>query len=304
MAGKINKILVACIFAFSLVLVCSIAMAASQPAKIVGTNVNIRTAPNTSSSVVTKLSNSEVSIIKQTGSWYEISFSGKTGWVSGRYIKVLLTTNGKINANGVNFRATAGTKGKIIDSLSKGTSVEILNASSAGWYKVKVGLKVGYIVDRCVTSTKTAVKASNTAVKTSRSTTAETVDVSDDSAISKLIAYAKKFVGVRYVYGGMSPSGFDCSGFVGYVYQNFGIKLNRSAASMYSNGARISKSALAAGDILFFDASSRGAAGSIDHVGLYLGNNIFIHASTSNKKVVIEHLTDYYGTYIGAKRVM
>ncbi|HEY5583760.1 MAG TPA: NlpC/P60 family protein [Ruminiclostridium sp.] len=295
MAGKINKILVACIFAFSLVLVCSVAMAASQPAKIVGTKVNIRTGPNTSSSVITKLSNSMVSIIDKSSSWYKISFSGKTGWVSSSYIHVL-STNGKINADGVNLRVSAGTTGKIIESLSKGTSVEILNTSS-GWHKVKVGSKVGYIVARCVTSTNTAVKAS-------RSTTAETVDVSDDSAISNIIAYAKKFVGVRYVYGGMSTSGFDCSGFVGYVYKNFGIKLNRSAADMYSNGARVSKSALAAGDILFFDASSRGKSGSIDHVGIYLGNNTFIHASTSNKKVIIQPLSEYHGTYIGAKRVM
>lgn len=298
MTGKISKILVACIFAFSLVLVCSVAMAASQPGQIVGTKVNIRTSPNTTSSVITKLSNSRVSIVDKSSDWYKISFNGKTGWVSSDYIKVL-TVKGKINANGVNFRSSADTSGKIIDSLSKGTSVEILDTRS-GWHKVKVGSKVGYVVTKFVSTT-------NTSVNTSRSTTVETLKVSDDSddsAMGKVLAYAKKFVGVRYVYGGKSPSGFDCSGFVGYVYKNFDIKLNSSAASMYSNGTRVSKSALSAGDILFFDASSRGKSGSIDHVGIYLGNNMFIHASTSNRKVIIQSLSEYQGTYIGAKRVM
>lgn len=298
MAGKINKILVACIFAFSLVLVCSVAMAATQSAQIVGTKVNIRTSPNTSSSVITKLSNSRVSIVDMSSGWYKISFSGKTGWVSSDYIKVL-TTKGSINANGVNFRESASTTGKIIDSLGKGTSVEILDTRS-GWHKVKVGSKEGYVVTKFVTTT-------NASAKTSRSTTAETLTVSedsDDSAVGKLIAYAKKYVGVRYVYGGKSPSGFDCSGFVGYVYKNFGIKLNSSSAGMYSNGTRVSKSALSAGDILFFDAASRGKSGSIDHVGIYLGNNKFIHASTSNRKVIIQSLSEYQGTYLGAKRVM
>jgi len=276
-------------------------MAATQSAQIVGTKVNIRTSPNTSSSVITELSNSRVSIVDKSSDWYKISFSGKTGWVSSDYIKVL-TTKGSINANGVNFRESANTTGKVINSLGKGTSVEILDTRS-GWHKIKVGSKVGYVVEKFITTTNTT----NASAETSRSTTAETLIVSDDSddtAVGKLIAYAKEYVGVHYVYGGKSPSGFDCSGFVGYVYKNFDIKLNSSAASMYSNGTRVSKSTLSAGDILFFDASSRGKSGSIDHVGIYLGNNTFIHASTSNRKVIIQSLSEYRGTYIGAKRVM
>ncbi|HEX2927103.1 MAG TPA: C40 family peptidase, partial [Ruminiclostridium sp.] len=105
-------------------------------------------------------------------------------------------------------------------------------------------------------------------------------------------------------YGGKSPSGFDCSGFVGYVFKNFGVSLNSSSASMYSNGIKVSKTNLKAGDLLFFDASSRKSAGAIDHVGIYLGGNQFIHASTSNGKVLVQSLSGYQGTYIGAKRVI
>lgn len=297
MSGKISKVLVGCIFAFSLVLLASVAMAASQPAQIAGTKVNVRTSPDTSSSVITQLSNSRVSIVDKSNDWYKISFNGKTGWVSSDYVKVI-ATNGKINANGVNFRETASTEGKIIDSLSKGTSLVVLDTLS-GWHKVKVGTKVGYVANNFVTATSTEV--------TSRSTTVATFsdeELADDSSESDLVSYAKKFVGVRYVYGGKSPNGFDCSGFVGYVFKKFGIKLNSSAAGMYSDGVKVSKSALKAGDLLFFDASSRKASGAIDHVGIYIGGGMFIHASTSNKQVVIQKLSTYYGKYIGAKRVM
>ncbi len=300
MSGKISKILVGCIFAFSLVLICSVAMAAAQPAKIVGTQVNVREEPNTSSGIITKLSNARVSIVDKSDDWYKISFDGKTGWVSSDYIKVL-TAKGKINANGVNFRETASTSGKVIDSLGEGTSVEILDTLS-GWHKVKVDSKVGYVATKFVTATSTEQMSSRSTTATTIET--EDTDASDASDGNEVVAYAKKFVGVRYVYGGKSPKGFDCSGFVGYVFKNFGIKLNSSAASMYSDGVKVSKSALKAGDILFFDASSRKASGAIDHVGIYIGGGKFIHASTSNKQVIIQTLSEYRGKYIGAKRVM
>ncbi|EPR13166.1 NlpC/P60 family protein [Ruminiclostridium papyrosolvens] len=296
MTGKITKVLVGCIFAFSLVLVCSAAMAASQSAQIQGTGVNVRKDPNTSASVITKLSNKRVSVLDKSSGWYKISFDGKTGWVSDDYIKVI-TTKGSINANGVNFRESASTSSKVISSLKKGTDVQILDTLTE-WHKIKVGSKVGYVSKKFVSS------AANS-TKTSRSTEAATfVSDEDDSLVGRVIAYAKKFIGVRYVYGGKSPSGFDCSGYVGYVYKNFGVSLNSSASSMYSNGTRVSKTALRAGDLLFFDASSRKSAGAIDHVGIYLGNNQFIHASTSNGKVLIQSLSEYRGTYIGAKRVI
>lgn len=297
---KNSKIFTGCILTLSLSFITTVAMAAMQPAQIIGTKVNVRTLPDTSSRIVTKSSNSKVSIIDKSTDWYKISFNGKIGWVNNAYIKVL-TIKGKVNANGVNFRQSASTSGKIINSLNKGADVEILNTQS-GWHKVKAGSKIGYIADKFITH-------EGMAVKSSRSTTAvetrmEDIDVTNNSISKKVIAYAKQFNGVPYVYGGNTPSGFDCSGFIGYVFKKFGIKLNRSAADMYSNGARVTKNALKAGDLLFFDASSRKAAGLIDHAGIYLGNDLFIHASSSNGEVKISRLSQYPGTYIGARRVI
>jgi len=300
MTSNINKLLAGCILSFSLVFVSSISMAATQSAKIEGTSVNIRKAPNTSAGIITKLSNSRVSVVEKSSGWYKISFGGKTGWVIDDYIKVL-TTKGSINANGVNFRVSASTTSKVISSLKKGTSVEILDTLK-DWHKVKVGSNVGYVATKFVTSATASVKSSRST--TVANLTTEDVGNSDNSAISKVVAYAKKFVGVKYVYGGMSPNGFDCSGFIGYAFKNIGVNLNRSAESMYSNGIKVSKNALRAGDLLFFDASSRKAAGVIDHAGIYLGGDRFIHASSSNGEVRIQSLSGYGGTFIGAKRVI
>lgn len=123
------------------------------------------------------------------------------------------------------------------------------------------------------------------------------------STEGNIVNFAKKFIGVRYVYGGKSPRGFDCSGFIGYVYENFGINLSRTAQNMYSNGIRVSRDALRAGDILFFDASPRKSSGAVDHAGIYLGNDNFIHASSSIGVVRIQKLSQYKGVFLGAKRV-
>lgn len=298
MIRKINKVIAGYVLAFSLVFVSTSAMAATIPGKIVGTDIKIRKAPNISAGIITKLSNSSVSVVDKSNGWYKISFNKKIGWVNDDYLK-LLTTKGTINANGVNFRVSGSTKGKVISTLKKQTSVEILDTIK-GWNKVKIGSKVGYVASKFVTA-----KNITSTAKASRSMNALALDISNENSVeSKVVNYAKEFVGVNYVYGGNSPHGFDCSGFIGYVYKNFGVNLNRSAEGMYSNGTRVSKSELKAGDLLFFDASSRKASGAIDHAGIYLGGDRFIHASSSNGEVRIQKLSEYRGTYIGAKRVI
>ena len=111
---------------------------------------------------------------------------------------------------------------------------------------------------------------------------------------------ARNFMGVRYVYAGRSPSGFDCSGFTSYVYGLNGLRLPHVAAGQYNMGSSISRSSLESGDLVFFNNG-----GGISHVGIYVGSNQFIHASTS-RGVRIDSLNDsYWGPrYAGARRVM
>jgi cell wall-associated NlpC family hydrolase len=119
----------------------------------------------------------------------------------------------------------------------------------------------------------------------------------------RIAEFALQYEGYKYVYGGESPSaGFDCSGFVYYVYGQFDHSLSRTATTQYANnGESVSKSELQPGDLLFF-----GYSGKIAHVGLYIGNNNFIHACDSSTGVIISSLDSSWGTksWFGAKRIV
>ncbi|MDF2989004.1 MAG: hypothetical protein K0R50_4514, partial [Eubacterium sp.] len=148
MFKKLNKVLAGCVLVISFAFISSLAMAATVPAKISGTDVKVRKAPNTSSGIITKLSNSNVTVIDKSNGWYKVTFNKTTGWVKDDYLK-LISANGIINANGVNFRASPGTGGKLITSLKKNTNVIIVDTTN-GWNKVKIGSKVGYVAARFV----------------------------------------------------------------------------------------------------------------------------------------------------------
>ena len=111
---------------------------------------------------------------------------------------------------------------------------------------------------------------------------------------------AFSMLGVPYVFGGMSPGGFDCSGFVCYVFGKAGISLPRMADSQYDAVTRISRANLRTGDLVFFETYCPGAS----HVGIYVGDGKFIHASSSKGISVAEVFTGYWGArYLGAGRV-
>jgi cell wall-associated NlpC family hydrolase len=113
----------------------------------------------------------------------------------------------------------------------------------------------------------------------------------------RVVDYAKRFRGVRYVYGGTSPrSGFDCSGFVRYVFAHFGVSLAHSSYAQFGDGRRVSRSSLRPGDLVFFDG--------LGHVGIYVGNGRFIHAPHTGTRVRIERLAGWYSAaFDGARRL-
>lgn len=116
----------------------------------------------------------------------------------------------------------------------------------------------------------------------------------------KAAGVAQKYIGVKYVWGGASPKGFDCSGLVGYSFKQSGKTLPRSAAEMYKKGQAVSKSKLQKGDLVFFSTYKKGAS----HVGIYIGNNKFVHASSSNGVKIDSLGSSYYSkAYLGAKRI-
>ena len=116
------------------------------------------------------------------------------------------------------------------------------------------------------------------------------------------------YLGTPYVYGGESPKGFDCSGFTRYVYKQFGYDLPHSATSQWFNsGTYVERADLQPGDLVLFCDPSRSNGKACSHVGVYIGDNEFVHASSgsSGKYVRISSLTEgYYSRYYkGAKRL-
>jgi cell wall-associated NlpC family hydrolase len=111
----------------------------------------------------------------------------------------------------------------------------------------------------------------------------------------------QKLIGIDYDYGGTSTSGFDCSGFTGYVFKKLGLDLPRSSRDQFVIGKKVAREDLRAGDLVFFNTNGK----SVSHVGIYVGNNKFAHSSTS-KGVTITCLSDsyYVDRYLGARRVM
>ena len=123
------------------------------------------------------------------------------------------------------------------------------------------------------------------------------------SSLQDTLERALDLVGIRYRRGGSSPqTGFDCSGYVGHVFrQGLGLVLPRSAREMSRTGEPVAKSELQPGDLVFFNTMRR----AFSHVGIYLGDNLFIHAPRTGGKVRVEDLRDsYWGKrFNGARRV-
>lgn len=219
-----------------------------------------------------------------------------------------------VNSQIINVRQKADKTSEVIKKLTVNTEVTVLSTEN-GWCYVEIDGIKGYISDSLLSSKKQETSRSATTtrntdnIKTtennSNNTTSNTNSATDTSTTqtttsekgNSVVSYAKQFLGCKYVYGGTSPNGFDCSGFTQYVYKNFGINLNRTAAAQYGNGTSVTS--LQPGDLVMFGKSG------INHVGIYIGGNTFIHAANKSRGVTTDTLSSgYYKTnYVGARRI-
>ena len=268
-----------------------------------GSSLRLRSQASTDSQILANLSDgTQVEVLSSAeNGWYQVAFGELSGYVSSDYLQLDQTEGvvaavaaavpaqeeqdqtqyARVTASSLNVRSGAGTGYDKVGSLRCGAVVEILGQAD-GWYQIESG----YI------SAEYTVPAS--------------ADEAASSSLGQQIAdYALQFVGYPYVYGGSSPSGFDCSGFTSYVYRQFGYSLNRSAANQLDNGTPVSMSELQPGDLVLFKKAGTGSKRA-SHVGLYIGGGQFVHASTSTVGVIISNMTDAYYTtgFVGGRRIV
>ena len=224
-----------------------------------------------------------------------------------------------INSETVNVRKEPNTSSKIVKQLTINTKVIVVSTEN-GWACVEINGEKAYISEKLLSSQKQETSRSSTTRRNNQTTTNTSTNTTQtqnnkeqtnttqvatpepapttSSKGNDIVSYAKQFLGCKYVYGGTTTNGFDCSGFTQYVYKNFGISLNRTAAAQYSNGTSVSD--LQAGDLVMFGKSG------INHVGIYIGGNTFIHAANKSRGVTTDTLASgYYKTnYVGARRII
>ena len=277
--------------------------------------LRLRSQASTSSDILSTAHNGDnVVVIRQVGDWYLVNYNLKIGYMHSDYITFKERENielgyGSVDPYLANIRSGPSTSSGLVDQAGSGAKVFIFGFN-CGWYKVKYNGQIGYIRSDLVTLLEKPYCNSGSSSSGSSYSSATGYDDSYSSGSSsssstslgtQIANYGMSFVGYPYVYGGTSPSGFDCSGFVQYIYRQFGYSINRTATAQLANGYYVSYDSLIPGDLVFF-----GSGSSASHVGMYIGGGEFVHAANSRSGVKISSLSEswYAARYIGARRIV
>lgn len=208
---------------------------------------------------------------------------------------------------------TDTTDAKIVDLIEKGKSIlnqrEAARRAAAAAEAARIAAEQR-AAERRAEEQRAAEQAQNSASNNSGTPSAPAASApavqapapapkpvaSSNASGSAVLNYAYQFLGTPYVWGGSTPSGFDCSGFTSYVYRKFGVNLPRVSRSQATVGRKVAYSDLQAGDLVFF------GSGSISHVGIYIGGGNMIHSPRPGKSVEVS--TMKYHNFITARRVL
>lgn len=267
--------------------------------------------------------NDVVTVLGKVGSWYKVSYNLQQGYMHSDYLDVSSVQNvelgyGRVNGTRVNMRSGPGTGYTSYGKANAGELAYIIGFNKQ-WYKVIWNEQICYIRSDYLDLTEipydnadsiktplffadgvsTGLAPSASALKNSNYGTS----AGQSAALrSQIVATAKKYIGVPYVWGGTTTKGFDCSGYVQYVFKAHGITLPRVSRDQYTAGQYVSKADLQPGDLVFFHS---GSGTTISHVGIYIGNGQFIHASSSKGVTISNLYSNYYiQHYYGARKVL
>lgn len=208
---------------------------------------------------------------------------------------------GTVEADALRLRSGASLESSVLTLIPDGAQLT-LDGLEGDWYKTSYNGVTGYVSKDYVVNVTTIEEEAPAA----ESVEEVTVDMLQQEVKQSIVDKACAYIGTRYVYGGCSPSGFDCSGFTMYIYSLFGYTLPHSATSQMSYGTSVEESQLHMGDLVFFRDSSYASSGA-SHVGIYIGNGKFVHAVNSRTPVSIDSIVDggyWDDTYVGARRLV
>ncbi len=279
-----------------------VAFASIGSATVTADSLRMRSEASTSSSTLVQApKGTQVAVEEDAGNgWYKVSYNGQTGFMSGEWLTVSLADGtvvpaaqgtepeqqrGLITASALNVRSGPATTYDKVATLKAGSVVDIVSDPGNGWYEVDGG----YVSSEYVTLVG--------------------ADYEGSSALgASAAAMAKSLLGCRYRSGAAGPSSFDCSGLMYYIYRQLGHPIARGSSSQYYNsGYFVSTDAMQPGDLIFFfDRRFDSSGGTLPttHVGMYVGDGQFIHASTTSYRVQYDSVSGYYAPYIvGAKRI-
>ncbi len=283
--------------------------AGNQSGYVDGDYVCFRSGPSTSNTIINTYNRGkELIITGLSGDWSAVNIDGQSGYIYSQYVKAVNSTQktasasapaaaatpkptatpaptkgtaGYITGNHVRFRSEASMTSRILGELFYGNEVTI-TGTTGDWTAITYDGQAGYVFSTYVAKGSMKAETAATAVPVGVKITGR--EVAD---------FALQYVGYNYRWGGASPStGFDCSGFTSYVYKQFGYELNRVACDQAKNGKHVDNNKLKPGDILCFYSGGS----YIGHVGIYIGDNMFVHAANSSSGVITSSLTGYYAT--------
>lgn len=271
--------------------------AGSTTAVVTAGPLNVRSGPATSYSRVGSLGKGdEITILESLDDWCKISYGDLTGYVFAQYISTDIAAfrsqaesrEGLVLSGPLNVRSGPGTSYARLGSLRVGSTLTV-HSSANGWYYITRGSLTGYVSADYVTLME---------------------EIGSSPVGAAAAALAASLVGSRYVYGAEGPNSFDCSGLAYYIYKQLGYTIARGSSSQYkSSGYFVSMSEMEPGDLIYiFDPKFDGSGGTLPttHMGIYVGNGQFIHASTTTYRVQYDNVyNSYYTPYIvGVKRIV
>lgn len=277
----------------------------TQVATVNTSSLRLRSGPSTSHTTITFAPGGDyVLITGKSGAWYRVSYDLKQGYMHESYLKTYLAKNvelgyGTVTADKVNLRSGPGTSYRSVAQAMSGERAYVIGFNQQ-WYKVICKDQVCYIRSDYLELTEIPYENSASPNEPIFFVDGKSTGVTPSGAAlngstlentrNRIVSEAMKYLGGPYAWGGNTPIGFDCSGYVQYVLQQCGITIPRTTELQVQVGNYISKASLRPGDLVFLQNTYRTG---VSHVGIYIGNNQMIHASSS-KGVTISNLTSNY----------